>query len=177
MRIVTWMLVSGGLLLGGCAATVQRGAGDGAALSVPAQAAQQVVLNVTGSPTATQSADWEQFKGEWRAAMKSAAAAAGIGYAAQDGKPVPTGNPGTLLVVHVNDYRYVSSGARLGLGVMTGNAFVDARVQFLDLNSGARFGERSYNTSSSAWQGVFAPMTSKQIEAICKEIVAQIKPR
>jgi hypothetical protein len=50
-------------------------------------------------------------------------------------------------------------------------------VSFRDLQSGPTFGERSYNTSSSAWQGIFAPTSDKQARAIAADIVKQIKPR
>jgi hypothetical protein len=63
---------------------------------------------------------------------------------------------------------------RYGFGVMTGNAFVQARVSFRDLKTGDSWGERSYDTSSTAWQGVFSAMTDKQVRAICKEIVADL---
>jgi hypothetical protein len=99
---------------------------------------------------------------------------AGASFSAQEGEPHASGQPGTLVAIYVNDYRYISPGARYGFGIMTGNAFVDAKAKFSDLGSGRALGERSYNTSSSAWQGVFSPMTAKQIEAICKEIVGEI---
>ena len=58
---------------------------------------------------------------------------------------------------------------------MTGNAFIDSKVSFLDLQTGATLGERTYNTKSTAWQGVFSAMTEKQVQAICKDIVAQVR--
>jgi hypothetical protein len=32
----------------------------------------------------------------------------------------------------------------------------------------------AYDTSSTAWQGVFSAMTDKQVQAICKQIVEQL---
>ncbi|HVG03512.1 MAG TPA: hypothetical protein VM937_01090 [Burkholderiaceae bacterium] len=166
------------VLLSGCAATVNKSSRpDAPPLRVAAESSKAVTINITGSKVATASNDWEQLKGEWRSAMKAATAAAGIQYSEQDGNPRPTGQPGTLVVVDVNDYRYLSPGARYGFGVMTGNAYVDSKVRFMDLKSGASYGERVYNTSSSAWQGIFSAMTAKQIEAICKEIVTEITAR
>jgi hypothetical protein len=106
--------------------------------------------------------------------MQEEATAIGASFTAQDGEPKPTGSAGTLLAVDVIDFRYVSTGARIGLGIMTGNAFVNAQVSFRDLSTGQVWGERHYDTSSSAWQGVFAPMTDKQVHAICKEIVSTL---
>ena len=164
--------------LTGCAATVNKSATvDAPLLRVPAESSKQVVMNVTGSKVATASNDWEALKGEWRAAMKAATAEAGIKYSEQDGSARPVPEAGTLVVVQVDDYRYLSPGARYGFGVMTGNAYINSKVRFADLKSGATYGERSYNTSSSAWEGIFSAMTGKQIEAICKQIVAEIRGR
>ena len=160
-------------LLGGCAATVKK-SDDAKPVKVGANATRAIVLNMTGGRDATDSKDWEAFKGIWREALQEEASAAGSTFAAQEGAAKPTGAPGTLLAVNVADFRYISTGARVGLGIMTGNAFVNAEVSFRDLNTGEVWGERHYDTSSSAWQGVFAPMTDKQVHAICKEIVATL---
>lgn len=164
-------------LLAGCAATVQQGSTAGAPLPARTEAAQNVVLNVTGSSVSTQSDDWEPFKGEWRSAMAAAASARGAAFSVQEGSPRPTGEAGTLVVVDVADYRYLSTGARIGLGAFSGNAYVDSTVRFLDLRTGAVLGQRDYDTSSSAWQGVFAPMTGKQVQAIAEQVMADIAPR
>lgn len=164
-------------LLGGCAATVQKGAST-APLAISPEASQRVVLHMTGSAEVLQSKDWEAFKGEWRGALRGEAASAGIAFDALDSLPPPGGRaPGTLLVVHVNDYRYLTPGARCGLGILTGNAYIDARLRFLDLKSGASFGEQSVNTSSTAWQGIFSAMTDKQVAAISRDVVQQLKAR
>ncbi|WP_292448475.1 DUF4410 domain-containing protein [Methylibium sp.] len=108
---------------------------------------------------------------------KQQSLAQGYEFAAQDGAPQPTGQAGTLMVVRIDDYRHVGVAARVMLGIMTGNAFIDAKVEFRDLQSGKLYGERSYNTSSSAMQGVFAPVTPKQIYALADEALAEIKRR
>jgi hypothetical protein len=164
-------------LLGGCAAGVTRVApgNPNTAIKVPAESAQRAVVHLSGSATATKSADWEAFRGEWRDAMTTEAATAGITLVWRDGEARADGEAGTVVAIDVQDYRYVSTGARFGLGIMTGNAFVDARVRYLDARSGAVFGEDKVNTSSSAWQGVFSAMTSKQLAAIAKEIITDIR--
>ena len=98
--------------LAGCAANVQRGSVSEAPIQIAAAASKNVVLNMTGSSVATGSEDWEPFKGEWRSAMAAAAASRGATFAAQEGAPRAAGEPGTLVVVDVNDYRYLSPGAR-----------------------------------------------------------------
>lgn len=163
-------------LLAGCAATVQK-SGDAAPLRIDEPSARNLVLSMTGSKAAVESPDWEQMKGEWRAAFKAEATQAGVTLEFQDGQPKPTGKAGTLVVVHLNDYRYLSPGARYGFGVMTGNAYLDSKVTFLNLQSGKPYGERAYNTSSTAWQGVFSAMTEKQVHAIAREIFDEIRSR
>ncbi|HEY2402908.1 MAG TPA: hypothetical protein VGI23_21325 [Steroidobacteraceae bacterium] len=160
-------------LLGGCAATVKR-SGDEAPIKVGANATKAIVLSIKGEPDATSSKDWEPFKGVWKAAMEEEAQAVGATVTSVDADAKATGKPGTLLAVDIIDFRYISTGARIGLGVMTGNAFVNAQVTFKDLENGQVWGERHYDTKSSAWQGVFSPMTDKQVHAICKEIVTTL---
>lgn len=178
MTLIRSLVLSAAVALTGCAANVVKTApGGGSQVRVPAESAKNIVLNISGSPAATQAADWAAFRGEWRNAVAAEASAAALPFAMQDGEAKPTGQAGTLVAVHVNDYRYVSAGARFGLGVMTGNAYVDAKLRFLDLKTGQSFGEQTINTSSSAWQGIFSAMTDKQLQAIAKEIVNDIKPR
>jgi hypothetical protein len=180
-RSITGALLAAAVLLGGCAAqVVKSGSAPGATsapINVPAESSRRVVLSMSGPDAVLQSKDWESFKGEWRSAFQSEASAAGIALSFQDGQAKPLGEAGTLLAVHVSDYRYLTPGARFGFGVMTGNAFIDAKIRYLDLKSGQPFGEQSINTSSSAWQGVFSAMTDKQVQAIAKDVVADIKRR
>jgi len=161
----------------GCAAPVIKSSPDAQPLGVPAESAKHIVLNITGSKVATESKDWDGFKGLWNEAMKKEAAGAGRRLTIQEGNTKPASEPGTLVVVYINDYRWVSAGARFAVGIMTGNAYVDSKVSFVDLQSGKKFGDRSYNTSSSAGEGIFSAMTDTQVAAICKEIVAEIQPR
>lgn len=176
MKFALSSLLVASLFLTGCAASIQKSATD-APIKASAESARLVMMNVTGSRLATKSNDWEKLKEEWRDAMKSAATEIGADFSPQEGKPQPTGEAGTLVVVNVDDYRYIAAGTRWGFGVFTGNAFVNSSVQFRDLKTGALLGQRSYNTSSTAWEGVFSAMTGKQIEAICTEIASEIRTK
>lgn len=161
-------------MFAGCAAIVQKGA-DVQPLTVDQASKRNLVLNVTGSKQSLGSDDWEQMKADWRAAFKAEASRIGAVLTFQDIAAKPTGETGTLIVVYLNDYRYVSTGARYGLGVMTGNAYLDAQVRFVNAKTGQVLGERSYNTSSSAWQGIFSAMTDKQVQAIAQDVLAEIQ--
>jgi uncharacterized lipoprotein YmbA len=186
--------VMAGLLLAGCGTTPQQGSATATApaapatstapaalpaqaVRVPAESKKKVVLNMSGAKTSVEAKDWASFKEEWRATFAEHAKDAGIAFAMQEGEARPGGEAGTLLNVYVNDYRQVGIGARIFLGVMTGNAFIDAKVSFSDLNNGTRFGEQVHNTSSSAWSGVFAKVTPQQVDAIATDVFREIKTR
>ena len=174
-RCLAASFVVGAALLSGCAATVSKPTGTQAPLAVAPAATKQIVMHVTGGDTALKSADWELLRAEWRTQMKAASDAAGLPFRYQEAAPKAGDEDGTVVVVRVNDYRYLTAGARYGFGVFTGNAFVDTDVDFLDLRSGSSFGKRKYNSSSSAWEGIFSAMTDKQLLAICTEIVGEVK--
>lgn len=144
---------------------------------VPAESAKKLVLNLSGAKTSIEAKDWASFKEEWRATFAEHAKTKGIAFAIQEGEARPAGEAGTLLSVYVNDYRQVGIGARIFFGVMTGSAYIDAKARFMDLANGAAFGEQVYNTSSSAWSGVFAKMTPQQVDAIATDVFSQLKGR
>jgi hypothetical protein len=168
------------LTLCGCAATVHKDAPTGfvgTPIKVPAEATQRLVLNLQLDARHANDSSWKGFRQEWIDIMKEQAAAKGVKFEVQDGDVRPSGEPGVLLAVRVNDYKHVTVGQRMMLGIMTGNAFIDAKAEFRDLRSGAVLGDRSYNTSSSAGQGVFAPVTPKQIYAISDDVLSELKGR
>jgi hypothetical protein len=171
-RILALLAVS--LALGGCAASVTKPTSNEAPIRVGRDGAKSIVLNVTGSQAATESKDWEQFKGVWRESMKDEVTGIGASFAAQEGDPKPNGQAGTLVVVDIMDYRYLSAGARVAFGMMTGNAYIKSTVHFRDLATWTVLGDRAYDTSSTAWQGAFSAMTEKQVQAICKQIVGEV---
>jgi hypothetical protein len=189
-----WSILA--LVLSGCAATgtpqdtVQRPAPVGAAapappgaatpvvaelpLTVPATSTKRLVLNMTGPDFVTGAKDWARFQEEWRATFVDHAKEAGIAFDVQNGDAKPTGKNGILLRVYVNDYRLVGIGSRIFFGVMTGNAYIDAKAAYTDLYDGKEYGERTYNTSSSAWAGVFAKMTPQQVDQIATKVFAEL---
>jgi hypothetical protein len=167
------MLAALAVMTSGCASTVQKSA-QSAPIPVGAEAGKSVVLNITGSTVATTAKDWNDFKGLWRDACTQEFTAVGAVFSMQDGEPKPTGDAGTLVVVNVADYRYVSTATRIMFGVMTGNAFINAQVTFRDLKSGDVRAIKTYDTTSTAWQGVFSGMTPKQVRAMCHELVGEI---
>jgi hypothetical protein len=143
---------------------------------VPAASAKKVVMSMTGPKTVVEAKDWTEFKREWRETFADHAKAAGIEFGFVEGEAKPQASDGTILQVNVADYRMVGIGARLFFGVMTGNAFIDAKVKFINLRDGATFGEQQHNTSSSAWSGIFAKVTPQQVDTIGAEVFRDLKP-
>lgn len=171
--ILIWVSIA---LLSGCAATVKRPESQVKLQPIAADSSSRVVLFMTGPDgKPSGSADWESFKGEWRSAMRAAAAQNALAFDVAEQAPAVPGPAGTLLNVSVIDYRYVSPVARYGFGIMTGNAFIEARVRFVDMPTGIVAGERFYSTSSSAWEGVFSAMTDKQVAVIASEVFRDFK--
>jgi hypothetical protein len=143
-------------------------------LNAPSASTKRLILNMTGPAIVTQAKDWPAFQEEWRATFADHAKEAGVAFDVQKGEARSTGEAGTLLQVYVNDYRMVGIGARVFFGVMTGNAYIDAKANYTDLNDGAVFGERTYNTTSTAWAGVFAKMTPQQVDAIASSVFGEL---
>ncbi len=131
---------------------------------------------MTGPKTVTEAKDWADFKREWRETFADHAKQAGIVYSFSDADTKPSGEDGTLLSVDVTDYRLVGIGARILFGVMTGNAFIEAKVKFLNLRDGTAFGEQQYSTSSSAWSGIFAKVTPQQVDSIATNVFKDLVP-
>lgn len=165
------------MLMVGCAATVKRPTAPGESLAIPTSATSTVYLLVTSEGKHEASKDWELFRAEWRTAMAEIAGAAGRRFVHLDARPESFDGHGTLVVVDVNDYRYLSAGARYGFGVMTGNAYIDADAEFYVVPEMHNAGSRKYATSSTAWQGIFSAMTSKQVEAIAEQMLKDIDSR
>ena len=182
--ILPALAVAAAFLASGCATspTEQSGAAPGqpapriaTPVSVPAAAARNVVLTMTGPKHVVESKDWGEFKREWRETFADHAREAGIAYTFADSEPQARGQDGTLLLVDVADYRIVGIGARMMFGIMTGNAFINARVRFVNMRDGSTLGEQEYNTTSRASAGVFAKMTPQQVNAIATEIFKDLK--
>ncbi|CAE6906217.1 conserved exported protein of unknown function [Pseudomonas marincola] len=161
------------LLMTGCAATVKKG--QEASVALPDDARSNLVVNFQGTDRVLAHPDWGRLKTEWRGAMQSEASTAGYRVTEQAGTPRAEGKPGVLIVIDVSNFRYLTAGTRYAVGIMSGNAWIESKVNYSSLLTGANYGSRTYNTSSTAWEGVFSAMTEEQIQAISKEIVAEVR--
>ena len=162
------------LLVTGCASTVKKSDGS-APVPVGTKATGKfIALNVSGSEATMSAKDWADFRGIWNDECRDEFREAGAEFLMQDGSPQSTGSGGTLVAVNIVDYRYVSIGGRVMFGIMTGNAFINSQVAFRDLKTGDTWATKTYDTKSSAWQGVMSAMTTKQVRAICHEILGEV---
>jgi hypothetical protein len=182
------LVVASIAVLAGCASS-PRGATEGPpsstaaaavkrvapAVKIPAESTRKVVLAITGSKVVVEAKDWTEFKREWRETFAEHAKQAGVAFAFVETESRPTGEDGTLLLVHVEDYRIVGIGMRIMFGIMTGNAFIDARIKWANLRDGTLFGEQQYNTTSSAGAGIFAKVTPQQVDAIAHNVFLDFK--
>ncbi len=144
-------------------------------VAIPAIASKKLVMSMTGPKSIVESKDWAEFKREWRETFADHAKTEGVAFSFVEGEVKPQGVDGTVLEVNVADYRIIGIGARIFFGVMTGNAFIDAKIKFANLRDGTVLGEQQHNTSSSAWAGVFAKVTPQQVDAIASEVFRDIK--
>lgn len=184
MRNVLAVCLSSTLVLAGCATAPGDSSTSATAapppriappVAIPPAAARKVLLAMTGPKHVVEARDWGEFKREWRETFADHAREAGIAYTFSDSEPKPTGEDGTLLLVDVADYRIVGIGSRIMFGIMTGNAFIDARIRFVSLRDGATFGEQQYNTISSAGSGIFARVTPQQVNQIAGNVFMDLK--
>ena len=172
MKRLTLAMAVASLLLGGCAASVKQGGSQN--LTIPEASKSNLFVSFKGTAEAESDTDWNLFKGAWTGALEQEASAAGYRASELSSSTNQSAN-GVLLVINVNKFRYLSAGARYAAGVMVGNAWVESEADFIDLHSRQKLGYRTYATSSSAWEGVVSAMTEKQVQAISKQMIADIK--
>ncbi|MBW0172445.1 MAG: DUF4410 domain-containing protein [Hydrogenophaga sp.] len=174
MRLISTLALATAVFLTGCAATVTRDAKAPAASGASPAAAKTVVLEVYGARNIGSGEDWDALLEEWQTSMSAAAASKGAQFKLAKAEAARPSGPAVLVKMKVNDFRYVSQAKRYAVGVFAGNAFMDLDVEFVELPQLKTFANRKFQTSSSAWQGVFSAMTPKQVEAVSKEIMSEV---
>ena len=174
MRLFSILLIASAALISGCAATISRDSQQSAAVAVNKAASKNLYLEVS-APTGTYSLDdWNALLEEWSTSMGAMTTEKGINFKMVKTADLDSSTNGVLIKMKVNDFRYVSQVKRYAVGIFSGNAYLDLDVEFIELPTMKRIASRKYQTSSSAWQGVFSPMTPKQVQAVSKEIVSEV---
>jgi hypothetical protein len=144
-------------------------------INIPIASSRKLVVLMTGPKTVLDAKDWPDMKKEWRDTFADHAKQNGISCTFVDAAPAPSSEEGILLMVNIADYRMVGIGMRILFGVMTGNAYMDAKVGYLNLRDGSKFGDQQYNTSSSFIGGIFSKVTPQQVDQIAASVFAEIK--
>lgn len=160
------------LLLSGCAASVKSVGAE--TLTIDEAAKKILVVNIQGNGKVEQNEDWIRLRQEWNKALKDEAARAGY-HLTESHVADPAVKDGVGIKINVTNFRYLTPGARYAAGVMVGNSWINSSADYSDLKSGRLIGSRTYDTSSSAWEGVMSAMTQKQVEAIAQQIISDIK--
>jgi hypothetical protein len=159
-------------LLSGCAASVKSGGTE--ALTIEESAKTNLVVNIQGNGKVRQNDDWIRLRQEWNEALKNEADRAGYRLT-ESHVANPAEKEGVGIKINVTNFRYLTPGSRYVAGVMVGNAWINSSADYSDLKSGRLIGTRTYDTSSSAWEGVMSAMTQEQVEAIAQQIISDIK--
>ena len=73
--------------------------------------------------------------------------------------------------ITVEHFRYVSGFGRFMTGVMAGDAELKLNVQLLDSMTNEVISESVFDTRSEFSEGIFGVTTSRQLQALSKEIV------
>ncbi|MDH0731004.1 DUF4410 domain-containing protein [Pseudomonas sichuanensis] len=160
------------LLLTGCAASVKSSGTETLVIQEPAK--KNLVVTLEGNTKVQQNDDWLRLKQEWNEALRAEASRAGFNLAAEKAA-LTDDNDAVCVKINVTNFRYLTPGARYGAGVMVGNAWINSSAEYSYLKSQKLIGTRTYDTSSSAWEGVMSAMTKKQAEAISQKIISDIK--
>ena len=154
-----------------CAANIHQSIITNKTLSTSTTPSNRIALIIEGSTIAKNSSDWQLFRAEWRTGLYEAAVGVGMNFSFFDTDIPPETKPTILIILKIDDYRYITTSTRYSYGAMTGNAFMDIGVDLVELPARRLIISKKYKTSSSAWQGIFSAMTDKQIRAISDDII------
>jgi hypothetical protein len=176
VKLIRAAVLAVALALTACAASVKKSNIDGAPLTLAPEQSKRIVMYVTGSPEALANPEWQRLGAEWRKSAGVVGGRMAIEFSVQDDAS-PRKEPGVLVTVDVKRFRFVAPGSRGALGIVAGNAFLDLEVKYADLQTGAPLGVRKYDSRTKTSQGVFAAVTSKQVEAICDDIAHEVTQR
>jgi hypothetical protein len=172
------LIITTVVTLAGCAANVKQTTMQSPTEPAAAPRAQAptgaLVTVVTGSAEMQANSDWSDFMEEWQSSMEKSTGNSKMTFVfAKDELSLPA-NAAVLVRLTVNDFKYVSTTKRIMLGIIAGNAYMDIDAQYLDLPSKKVFGSNKFNTSSSAWEGIFSAVTPKQVQTVSDMIVKEV---
>ncbi|BAN49359.1 hypothetical protein [Metapseudomonas resinovorans] len=163
------LLLFAALLMAGCADNPVKET-PAAPLVVPADSRTQLIVNFKADGRVLGNAHWDEFVASWRAAIQREASALGYRVSEQDGPILASTDPGLLLIIIVDDFRYATEAAG------DDEPLIEARAIYLDAQTLKGYGERSYNTTSPAWEEISSELSNVQVRALTKSLVGEIGP-
>ena len=164
-----FLLVALPVLFAGCAATPN--VADQQPLRGDLSQYRAVQVSVDAAPEVRQKDGYDVTADELRqqfiANVQARGKYASVGTAANATQALDTR-------LTITDLNYVSGAARAAAGIIAGRATLGVTMTVKDRQSGAVLGVVSASHASSHLQGVFSPTTSRQIEAIAKELASKL---
>jgi uncharacterized protein DUF4410 len=161
-----------GLVLTGCASQVKKS--DLIQPSVQREKLQNIQISINPNRRFAASRHYDESMDELRRVLQEKIASAIPDAKVTIGNTPAAIGPGLRISLTVLDFQYVAGSARLLSGMMSGNALLRVKVELSDLQTNTKNGESILGTTSSAKEGIFGGITSRQIDAVSDSIVAMI---
>lgn len=81
-------------------------------------------------------------------------------------------NPTIIVEIVVNQFRFVSAGARIGAGVGAGEAILGGTISLFDQSNRNKLGEYEFLEKSGTQQGIMSDKTSNQEEILANKVIS-----
>ena len=161
-----------GLVITGCASQVKKS--DLIQPSVQREKLQNIQISINPNRRFAASRNYDESMDELRRVLQEKIVSAIPDAKVTIGNTPTAIGPGLRISLTVLDFKYVAGSTRFLSGMMSGNALLRVKVELSDLQTNTKNGESILGTTSSAKEGIFGGITSRQIEAVSDSIVAMI---
>lgn len=172
MRIVISLVLLA--LLGGCASAQVDTQASSGALLLTKEARRNILVSLDASQQAKDDEGWQSLRSALHSNLDRKAFESLYSLTFVPGRPRMAA-PGVLVDIDVTTFRYRSQWPRRLVGPATGEAWVDARVAYYDLQTGRLLASRTYRTGSEAWGAFFSSMSERQVDALTAQIIDEIR--
>ena len=171
VRLTLAIFLIASQVITGCASQVQKS--NVIQPSVQREKLQNIQISINPNRRFAASHNYNESMDELRRVLQQKIVSAIPDTKVTGNTPAVIG-PGLRISLTVLDFHYVSSTSRLFNGMMSGNALLRVKVELSDLQTNTKNGESILGTTSSAREGIFGGITSRQIDAVTDSIVAMI---
>lgn len=161
-------------LLGGCASAKVETQASSGALLLTKEARRNILVSIDANSQAKDDEGWQQLRSALRSNLDRKAFESLYQLTFVPGRP-QMAMPGVLVDIDVTTFRYRSQWPRRLVGPATGEAWVDAKVAYYDLQTGRLLANRTYRTGSAEWGLFFSSMTERQVDALTAQIIDELR--